>query len=76
MEAANTDNYTLVVDLIDLWVAPIECLGSVYFRHNYLMLLHCDLGIVVSQIGHPVEPYWLSLVEIGELTSYENKRWS
>jgi hypothetical protein len=75
MEAAKAGNYTPVVEEIDSWVARIECLCSVYFQHGYLMLPHCHLGVVVSQTGHPVEPYWLSSVEIHSSTSYVNKRW-
>jgi len=75
MEAAKAGNYTPVVEELDSWVARIECLCSVYFQHGYLMLPHCHLGIVVSQTGHPVEPYWLSSVGTHSSTSYVNKRW-
>ena len=75
MVAAKEGNYTSVVDEIDLWVARKECLCLVYFQHYYRMLPHCHLGVVVSQTGHPVEPYWLSLVEICLSTLYVNKRW-
>jgi hypothetical protein len=75
MEAAKVGNYTLVVDDIEWWVARIECLCSVYFQHRYLMLPHCHLGVVVSQTGLTVEPYWLSSVEIHSSTSDVNKRW-
>jgi hypothetical protein len=71
MEAAKAGNYTPVVEEIDLWVARIDCLCSVYFPH--LMLPHCHLGIVVSQTGHLVESYWLSLAEMRSSTSYVNK---
>jgi len=79
MVAAMAGNYTLVVvvvvvDEIDSRIARIQCLCSVYFQHDYLMLPHCLLGVVVSQTGHPVEPYWLSSVEIRSSTSYVNKR--
>ena len=36
---------------------------------------NCHLGIVTSQIGHPVEQYWLSSVEIHSVTCSVNKRW-
>jgi hypothetical protein len=75
MEAAKAGNYTPVVEKIDSWVGPIECLCSVYFQHGYLMFPHCHLGVVVGQTGHPVEPYLLSSVEIHSSTSYVNKRW-
>jgi hypothetical protein len=71
MEATMADNDTLVVEEIDSWVARIECLCLVYFLH--LMPPHCDLGVVVSQTGSPVEPDWLSSSEIHSLTSYVNK---
>jgi hypothetical protein len=35
MEAAKAGNYTPVVEEIDLWVAQIECLCSVYSRICY-----------------------------------------
>jgi hypothetical protein len=71
MEAAKAGNYTPVVEEIDSWVARIDCLRSVYFPH--LMLPNCHLGVVVSQTGHQVEPYWLSSAEIRSSTSYVNK---
>jgi hypothetical protein len=74
MEAAKAGNYTPVEVEFDSAVARIECLCSVYFRHYCQMLPHCLLGVVVSQRGHPVEPYWLSSVEIRSSTSYVNKR--
>jgi len=73
MEAAKAGNYTPVVEEIDSWVARIECFCSVYSQHGYLMLPYCHLGVVVSQTGHSVEPYWLSSVEIHLSTSYVNK---
>jgi len=73
MVAAKAGNYTPVEDQFDFWAARIECLCLVYFRHYYLMLPHCHLGIVVSQSAHPVEPYWLSSAEIRSSTSYVNK---
>jgi len=76
MVPAKAGNYTPVVDEIDSGVAQIECLCSVYFQHYYLLLPHCPLGVVVSQTGHPLEPDWLSSVEICSSTSYVNKTWS
>ena len=77
IKAVKAGNYTPMVEEIDLWVAQIECVCSVYFQHYNLMLPHCHLGIVVvCQTGHPVEPYWLSSVEIHSSTLYANKRWS
>jgi hypothetical protein len=77
MEAAKMGNYTLVVEATDWWVARIDCLSLVYFQRYYLMLPHFHLGVVVDcQTGHPVERYWLSLLEIHSSTSYVNKRWS
>jgi len=74
MVAAKVDNYTTVVEEIDLCVAQTECLCSVYFHYFYLIPLHCHLVIVVSETGHPVEPYWLSSLEIRSSTLYVNKR--
>jgi len=70
MESAKAGNYTAVVEEIDSWVAQSEGLCSVYFLHR--MLSHCHLGIIVSQTGHQVEPYWLSSVEIHSSTTYVN----
>jgi len=75
MEAAKAGTYTPVVEEIDSRVARIECLCSVYFQHGNLMLPYCHLGVVVSQTGHPVEPYWQSSVEIHSSTSYVNNGW-
>jgi len=76
MVPAKVGNYTLVVvDDIDSQVARIQCLRSVHFPHHHLMLPHCPLGVVVSQTANPLEPYWLSLVEIRSSTSYVNNRW-
>ena len=73
MVAVKVGNYTQVVDEINSGVLGIEFLCLVYFRHYYLMLPHCPLGIVVSQTTHQLEPYCLSLVEIGLLTLYVNR---
>jgi len=76
MVPAKAGNYTLVVvDEIDLRVARIECLCSVYFPYYHLMLPHCPLGVFVSQTAHPLEPYWLSSVEIRLSSSYVNITW-
>jgi hypothetical protein len=74
MEAAKAGNYTPVEVEFDSVVAPIECLCLVYYQHYCQILPHCLLGVVVSQTGHPVEPYWLSSVEICSSTSYVNNR--
>jgi len=74
MVAAKKGNYTPVEDEFDLAVARIEYLCSVYFHHYCQMHPHWLLGVVVSQTGHPVEPYWLSSVEIRSPTPYVNKR--
>jgi hypothetical protein len=73
MVAVKAGNYTPVEDEFDSAVARIECLCSVYFHHYCQMLPHCLLGVVVSQIGHPVGPYWLSSVEIRSSTWYVNQ---
>jgi hypothetical protein len=73
MEASKEGNYTPVVEELDSWVARNEYLCLVYIPHGYLMLPHCHLGVAVNETGHPMEPYWLSSVEIHLWTSYENK---
>ena len=82
MVAAKAGNYTLVVvvvvvvvDEIDLRVARIEYLCSVYFQHYNLMLRHCHPGIVVSETAHLLEPDWLSSAEIHSSILYVKKRW-
>jgi hypothetical protein len=75
MEAEKAGNNTPVVAEIELLVARIEFLCSVYFVLSCLILPHCHLGVVVSQSGYLMEPCWLSLVEIYLSTSYVNKRW-
>jgi len=55
--AAKASKYSLVVlDVINLQIAQIECLCSVCFRHYYLMLPHWHLGIVVRQTAHLLDP--------------------
>jgi hypothetical protein len=75
MEAAKAGNYAPVEDDLDSAVPRIECFCSVYFQHYCQILPHCLLGVVVSQTSHPMEPYWLSSVEIHSSTSYVHKRW-
>jgi hypothetical protein len=72
--AVKAGNYTPVENEYDSRVAGIEYRCLLYFHQCCQMLPHCLVDIVVSQTGHPVEPYWLSLVEICSLTSYVNKR--
>jgi len=74
MVVASTGNYTPVRDKFDLWDAWIECLCSMCFQHYSLLLPHSQLGVVVSQTAHPLEPYSLSLAEIRSSTLYENKQ--
>jgi len=75
MVAAKVGNYTPVEDEFDSGVAWIECLYTVYPQYYCQMLPHCLLSVVMSQTAHPMEPYWLSSVEIHSSTSYVNKRW-
>ena len=58
MVAAKVGNSALVsvVDELDSLVARIECLCSVYFHPYYVILLHCHLGVVVSQTAHWFKP--------------------
>jgi hypothetical protein len=77
MVPAKAGNYTLlvvVVDDIHLWVTRIEFLCLVYFPHHYLMLPQCPQGVVRMQTTNPLEPYWLSSVEILSSTFYVNPR--
>jgi len=58
MVAAKVGNNTLVVVVakIDLQVARIECLCTVYFPRYNLILPHCHLGVVVSQTAYWLKP--------------------
>jgi len=74
MVAPKVGNNTLVEKEIFSEVALIEFLCSVYFKHYYLRLPHCVLGIVESHTAHLLKQCRLALVEIPSSTSYVNTR--
>jgi len=55
MVAAKAGNYTLVVDEINLGVAQIACLCSVYFQHYCLMLPQWSSGCCCEPDSRPTE---------------------
>jgi len=64
MAAVKEGNRTLVADDIDWWVSQIDRLCEWHVVKLYPVILNCHHRFVVSQIGHQVEPYSLSWVEI------------
>ena len=73
MTAVKVGNYTHAEHDIDWCVSQINCLCQRQLEHYYLIMLNCCPGIVASQIGNLVEPYWLSSVQIESLTFSANK---
>jgi len=68
MAAVKEGNHTLGADDIDQCVSQIGCHCLWQLVNHYPEILNCRHGVVASQIGHPVEPYSLSLVENHSLT--------
>ena len=50
-------NHTDVAEDFYCRVSQIDCLGQWQFVNHYLRIPNYRHGTVVSQIGHPVEPY-------------------
>jgi hypothetical protein len=73
MAAVKERNHTHAAVDIDWRVAQINCVCWWQVVDHYPVILNCRHGTVASQIGHPVEPYWLSLVEIPPSTWSVNK---
>jgi hypothetical protein len=73
MAAVKEGNPTHAAVDIDWRASQIDCLCWWQVLYHYLVILNCRHGAVASQIGHPVEPYWLSLVEIPSSTWSVNK---
>jgi len=57
-------NRTLAVDDIEWCVSQIDCLCEWHVMNYYPVILNCRHRGVASQIGHQVEQYTLSSVEI------------
>jgi hypothetical protein len=73
MAAVKEGNYTHAAVDIDLCASQIDCLCQWQVVYHYQVIQNCRHGAVVSQIGHPVELYSLSLVEIPSSTWSVNK---
>jgi hypothetical protein len=73
MAAVKEANHTHAAVDIDWRVSQIDCLCQWQVVYHYLVILNCRHGAVASQIGRPVEPYSLSLVEIPSFTWSVNK---
>jgi hypothetical protein len=73
MAAAKEGNHTHVAVDIDWCVPQIDCLCQWQVVYHYPEILNCHHGADASHIGHPVEPYSLTLVEIPSLTWSVNK---
>jgi len=57
MAAVKEGNHTLAADDIDWRVSQINCLCEWQVVNYNLVILNCRHWIVVSQIGHQVEPF-------------------
>jgi len=64
MAAVKEGNHTLAVGDIDWCVSQIECLCEWHVVNFYPVILNCRHCVVASRMGHQVEPYSLSSVEI------------
>ena len=76
MAAVKEGNRTLAADEVDWCVSQIDCLCEWHVVNFYPVIVNCRLRFVPSQIGHQVEPYSLSSVEILPLTcSVKQRQW-
>jgi len=73
MAALNAGNHTHAADDIDWFVSQIVSLCQWQFLDYTRMILNCLHTINECQIGHLVEPYLMSSVEIGWSTCSVNK---
>jgi len=64
MAAIKEGNHTHAADDIDQCVSQINCLCLWQFVNQYPTILNCHHSVVASEIGHLMELYSLSLVEI------------
>jgi hypothetical protein len=64
MAAVKEGNRTLAADIIDWCVSHIHCLYVWHVVNFYPVIVNCRHHVVATQIGHQVEPYLMSLVEI------------
>jgi len=73
MAAVEEGNHSHVADDIDRCVSQINCSYHWQLWNYYPMILNRRHGVVGSQTGNPVEPYWRSLVDIHLSTCYATK---
>jgi len=73
MAAVKKGNHNHVAVDIDWRASQIDCLWRWQVVYHYPVILNCRHGAVASQIGHPMEPYSLSLGEMPSLTWSVNK---
>jgi len=64
MAAVEEGDHTHLADDIDGCVSQIDYLGEWHVVNFYTVILIRHHRVVVSEIGHQVEPYSLSLVDI------------
>jgi len=74
MTAVKEGNCTLAADDIDWCVSQIDCLCELHVVNCYPVIVNCRHCIAAGQIGHQVEPYSLSSVEIPSLTCSVKQR--
>jgi len=76
MAAVKEGNRTLAANDIDWGFSQIDCLCVWHVVNIYLVILNCCHRVVVSRLGHLVEPYSLSSVEIlSSTSSVEQRQW-
>ena len=73
MAAGMEGNHMHVAVGMNWRVSKIDSLGRWHVVYHYPVILNCLHGAVVRQIGHPVGPYSLTLVEIPSSTWSVNK---
>jgi len=71
MAAVKKGNHTHAAVDIEWFVSQIDCLCQ--FVNYVPMVLNCLHGFVACRIGHPVEPYLLSSMDIHSSTCSVNK---
>jgi hypothetical protein len=74
MAAVKDGNCTLAADDFDSCVSQIDCLCEWHVVNIYQVILNCHHHVVARQIGHQVEPYSLSSVDIFSSTCFVNQR--
>jgi len=73
MDAVRESNHTHAAVDIDWRASQIDCLCQWQVVYHYPVSLNCHHGAVAIQIGHPVERFPLSWVDIPSSTWSVNK---